>query len=163
MNQVSKTQTFSQSAESAFDDAKKALEMLGKIKSVDVGGMTIKGTVNYGFQNLAVQVNVSPQGESSTVTVTSLEVKLTLEDAAQNCFERFFETFSNVHNPDFKPNRRGLSPMRMGVMVILLAAGIFVFLMINDNTNLKSSNLGFILVPAISVVSLIIFLVKRKK
>ncbi len=98
-------------------DVKKALNMIGSVKSVNKTDMTIEGTCKYGFQNVKLKIKIRKYEAGSIISVTAVSDDI-WSAGAKSCIKRLTETLENLDKPDYKPDKIGIKPLNMVLQTI---------------------------------------------
>lgn len=99
-------------------DLEKALNIIGNVQSVDRTALTIHGKTKYGLQTVNIRATITGSESNSKITIDALS-----DDAwgagAKNGIQRLLEALQNIENPDYQPNRTGISSTNLALRVAL--------------------------------------------
>lgn len=156
--QATQETTYHKTAEAALRDIQEALGMIGEVDNVDHANLTIEGSSRYGLQKVHLRVEIVPQGETTIITIKALGDDWRAV-GAKCCIARLLETIDNLGNPDYRPDRRGIRPLRLVLQII---AGIVLVLLVMAGLALDRSGLLWAGLALLSLIT-VIYLVRARK
>jgi hypothetical protein len=125
LGQVTQQVEYSKGPLETLADLERAWNLIGSVQSVDRTAHSITGKTRYGLQTVKMQAFITGSETASRIQVTALS-----DDVggvgAKDGVRRLFEALHNVDNPDYKPNKTGLSSTRLVLRIVLFLAVFFV-------------------------------------
>ena len=110
----------------AMADAARALELIGTVTTNEPENGEVAGKVKFGLQTVTVAVSATP-----AKTGAMLELSAQSDDlaglGARSAVSRLRDALSNLDNPDYVPDRKGISGKALLRNAVLFGAG-FVLL-----------------------------------
>ena len=158
LGQATQDATYSKSADETFVDVQKALGMIGKVKNADKTTLTIEGTSKYGFQSVPLKVKITPQGKTSTISISGFSDDV-WAGGAKKCIKRLLEAMGNLGNLDYKPIRTGMKPVNMA----LTGIGFILLLLVVMAISVHLTGRVFGGVVLLGFVLLLYFIVARMR
>ncbi|OGO04162.1 MAG: hypothetical protein A2Y60_02970 [Chloroflexi bacterium RBG_13_54_9] len=124
--QATQDMTYDKPADETFADVQKALGTMGKVRNADIAALTIEGSSRYGLQSVKLKVNITPQGETSAISISAFSDDVWAA-GAKNGIKRLQEAMANLGNADYVPSKTGVKPASMALR---LAGFILVLLIV---------------------------------
>lgn len=108
------------SEQEAAERVRRALTAVGGVNQVTPEAHLIAGTIACGLQTVRVQVTLATESTGTRVVVQAKSDDVR-QLGAQNATRRLLEALANLDNPDYVPDRRGMSRGSLAVRIIVVA------------------------------------------
>ncbi|MGM0582814.1 MAG: hypothetical protein ACQETL_19215 [Bacteroidota bacterium] len=112
----------------AFAHLEEAINKIGSVKEKNKDEQFIKSKIKYGLNSVKVRSSLVERGKEETTILIQASSNDIGSTAEENVTERLIETLTNLDNPGYEPDKRGVSTAAIIGSIILL---IIIVLIVN--------------------------------